>query len=51
MELKYKFMKRNNNNVTHLMTVINKKGQLSIKKIFLFKNIKKFYRFTILELF
>ena len=44
-------MKRTNKNLTHLVAIINKRGQLSLKKLFLFKNIKKFYRFTIFELF
>jgi len=44
-------MKRSNKNLTHLITFINKKGQLIIKKNLLFKNTKKFYQFTIFELF
>ena len=44
-------MKRTNNNLTHLMTIINRHGQLSIKKFIFLKNVKKFYRFTIFELF
>jgi hypothetical protein len=44
-------MKRKINSVTHLITMINRHGQLSTKNIFFYKTIKKFYRFTILELF
>ena len=51
MELKLKFMKRSNNNLTHFITIINRRGQLSIKKFIFLKNVKKFYRFTIFELF
>lgn len=49
MELK--LMKQNNNNLTQSVLLISKQGQVSIKKGFFLKNIKKFYRFTILELF
>ena len=34
-------MKRKSNSVIHLMTVINRHGQLSTKKFFFFKNYKK----------
>lgn len=44
-------MKRSNNNLTQLMVLINKTGQVHFKKSFVLNNIKKFYRFTILELF
>ena len=44
-------MKRLNNNLTHIMTVVNRQGQLSVKKFIFLKTVKKFYRFTIFELF
>ena len=49
MELKH--MKSNNNNLTQSIVLINKHGQVLIKKGFFLKTIKKFYRFIILELF
>ncbi len=51
MELKNNFMKRSNNNLTHSKVIINRQGQLSINFFFFLKNFKKFYRFTIFELF
>lgn len=44
-------MKQKNNNLTQDVVLINRHGQLSIKKSFFLKSIKKFYRFIILELF
>jgi len=44
-------MKQKNNNLTQPVILISKHGQLSIKKVFFLKTIKKFYRFIILELF
>lgn len=51
MELTLNSMKQQNNNVTQDVVLINKRGQLSIKRGFFLKSIKKFYRFIILELF
>ena len=45
------FMKQINKALTQPLVLINKKGQVYFKPIFFFKNIKKFYRFIILELF
>ena len=44
-------MIQNNNNLTQSIVLISKHGQISIKKGFFLKTIKKFYRFIILELF
>lgn len=50
MELNYKIMKQHNtNNLTQTVVLLNKKGQIYFKKAFFFKSIKKFYRFTVLE--
>lgn len=51
MELINKCMKQSNNTLTQTVVLVNKKGQLYFKKMFFLKSIKKFYRFTILELF
>ena len=44
-------MKPKNTILTQTVILLNKKGQIYFKKMFFLKNIKKFYRFTILELF
>lgn len=44
-------MKQQNNALTQTVVLLNKKGQIYLKNMFFLKSIKKFYRFTILELF
>ena len=44
-------MKQQNTTLSQTVILLNKKGQIYLKKMFFLKNIKKFYRFTILELF
>lgn len=44
-------MKQINKSMIRPLILLNKKGQVYFKPIFFFKNIKKFYRFTLLELF
>lgn len=44
-------MKHNKNILIQLHFFINKYGQINIKRAPFIMNIKKFYRFTILEIF
>lgn len=44
-------MKQKNINLTQPMILINRHGQIFLKRSFFLKSIKKFYRFIILDLF
>ena len=44
-------MKQINKALLQPLVLVNKKGQIYLKQVFFFKSIKKFYRFTILDLF
>lgn len=44
-------MKQKNKSLTQSMVIINKHGQVYLKRSFYLKFIKKFYRFIVLDLF